>query len=381
MLRSQYIEDTSLAGRKREIDIKLARVREMLAQHDAEALALQMHPNFSWMTAGAKNFVANCFDAGATTLLITRDECFAFCNVIETPRLLEEERLEELGFAVESYPWQENRLEDCVKKHVSSLERVVSDVPLGNAMVRGDWLRPLRLQLTDNEIARYLYLGDKLSQAMEDYMATIRPGMTEYEFAGGISKEIWRYGIEQVMHLVSFDERANRYRHGLPTEKKLEHNVIVSINGRYKGLIATTSRMAYIGDPSPAFLKQYADCCEMECLTASKARPGVDELTLYETLQQAYLDRGYPGMFDRHGQGGCQGYWPREYMVTPTSHHAIQEHQAYCFNPVVDGTKTEDSFIVTAQGPMMITRPISFPKLTYTFDGIQFERPGLLVLD
>ena len=71
MLRSQYIEDTSLAGRKREIDIKLARVREMLAQHDAEALALQMHPNFSWMTAGAKNFVANCFDAGATTLLIT----------------------------------------------------------------------------------------------------------------------------------------------------------------------------------------------------------------------------------------------------------------------------------------------------------------------
>ena len=37
MLRSQYIEDTSLAGRKREIDIKLARVREMLAQHDAEA--------------------------------------------------------------------------------------------------------------------------------------------------------------------------------------------------------------------------------------------------------------------------------------------------------------------------------------------------------
>ena len=97
MLRSQYIEDTSLAGRKREIDIKLARVREMLAQHDAEALALQLHPNFSWMTAGAKNFVANCFDAGATTLLITRDECFAFCNVIETPRLLEEERLEELG--------------------------------------------------------------------------------------------------------------------------------------------------------------------------------------------------------------------------------------------------------------------------------------------
>ena len=381
MLRNPYIEDTSLAGRKSEIDGKLNRVREMLQQHDAEALALQMHPNFSWMTAGGKNFVANCFDAGATTLLITKDECFAICNVIETPRLLQEEHLEELGFTVLSYPWQENRLEEYVKKHVSSLDKVVSDVPLGSAMVRNDWIKPLRLQLTKNEIARYGYLGDKLSQAIEAALTAIRPGMTEFELVGELSRQIWPYGIEQVMHLVSFDERANLFRHALPTGKKLEHNVIVSINGRYKGLIATTSRMAYIGEPSKEFVKQYNDCCEMESLTASKARVGEDELTLYNTLRQAYIDKGYPDMFDRHGQGGCQGYWPREYMVTPDCHHIIQKNQAYCFNPVVDGTKTEDSFIVTEDGPMLITRPIIFPKLEYEFNGVKFERPGLLILN
>ena len=381
MQRNRFVEDASIAGRKKEIDIKLARVRRMLREHDAEALALRLHPNFSWMTAGAKNFVANCFDAGATTLLITMDACFAICNVIEAPRLIQEEQFGELGFEVLSYPWQEDRLAEYVQRHVSSLERVVSDVPLGGARVRGDWILPLLLQFTENEIARYMYLGDKLSEAMERYMATLKPGITEYEFAGGISKEIWPYGIEQVMHLVSFDERANLYRHALPTDKKLEHNVIVSINGRYKGLIVTTSRMAYLGNPSQAFLKQYNDCCEMECLTASMARVGEDELTLYETLRQAYIDRGYPTMFDKHGQGGCQGYWPREYMITPDSHHKIQENQAYCFNPVVDGTKTEDSFIVTADGPMMITHPVSFPKLEYSFNGVAMERPGLLVID
>ena len=165
MQRNRFVEDASIAGRKKEIDIKLARVRRMLREHDAEALALRLHPNFSWMTAGAKNFVANCFDAGATTLLITMDACFAICNVIEAPRLIQEEQFGELGFEVLSYPWQEDCLAEYVQRHVSSLERVVSDVPLGGAMVRGDWILPLRLQFTENEIARYMYLGDKLSEA------------------------------------------------------------------------------------------------------------------------------------------------------------------------------------------------------------------------
>jgi len=381
MTRNQYIEDISIAGRKKEIEIKLSRVRAMLQQNDAEALALQLHPNFSWMTAGSKNFVANCFDAGATTLLITMQECFAICNVIEAPRLIQEEQFADLGFTVLSYPWQENRLEEYIAKHVSSMDKVISDVAIGCARVRGDLIKPLRLQFTENEIARYVYLGDYLSKAMEEYLATVKPGITEFELAGGISEAIWPYGIEQVMHLVSFDERANLYRHALPTDKKLEHNVIVSINGRYKGLITTTSRMVYIGEPPKSLLKQYEDCAEMECLTASKAVPGTDELELYETLRQAYIDRGYPTMFDKHGQGGCQGYWPREYMIHPTSHNTVRENQAYCFNPVIDGTKTEDSFIVTQDGPMMITRPITFPKLEYEFNGVKLERPGLLVID
>ena len=379
MIDRNYVEDSSLAGRRAEIGIKLQRIFAMLEERNMEALLLQKHPNFSWMTAGGKNFIANCFDTGAVALLITKNGNHAICNVIEEPRLIEEEHLPELGFPITSYRWQDNLLEETVKKHVSSLDKVVSDTPLGNAQVMPEWITPLRLQLTENEIARYLYLGDKMSEALESYLPNVTPGMTEYEIAGGISEAIWPYGIEQVMHLISADERADKFRHALPTGKKLEHNLIVSINGRYKGLVITTSRMVYFGTPSKQFLKQYEDCCEMESLTASKAAVGVDELYLYETLRQAYDDKGYPTMFDKHGQGGCQGYWPRDYMITPQSHHIIQENQAYCFNPVVDGTKSEDSFIVTGQGPLLITRPITFPKHTYTFGDVVFERPGILV--
>ena len=376
-----YQEDSTIQGRRNEIGLKLKLIREMLEAHDMEALLLQKHPNFSWLTAGGKNFVANCFDDGATALLVTLNGCYAICNVIESPRLLEEEHLDLLGFEVIDYPWQEKQLESIVGRYVSSTEKIVSDEPMGKALVRPEWIRPLRIHLTENEIGRYLYLGEKLSEAIEACLAVVKRGMTEYEITGLLSEYIWPYGIEQVMHLVSADERACRYRHALPTEKKLENNLIVSINGRYKGLIVTTSRMVYLGQPDEAFVRQYRDCCEMECLTDSMAKIGADEIVMYDTLKQAYIDKGYPTMFDKHGQGGCQGYWPREYMITPDSHHPVGINQAYCFNPVVDGTKTEDSFIVTQEGIVLITRPISYPKLTFDFNGTHFERPDLLVLD
>jgi hypothetical protein len=67
-------------------------------------------------------------------------------------------------------------------------------------------------------------------------------------------------------------------------------------------------------------------------------------------------------------------------MITPETHHCIRKDTAYCFNPVVDGTKTEDAFIVQERGILLITRPVSFPKRTYTFNGQTIERPALVAL-
>lgn len=381
MSEKKYIEDSSLGGRIAEIEIKLGRLRRMLEENQKEAVLLIKHPNYSWITAGGKSFVANCFDSGAVAILVTKTSRYAICNVIEAPRIINEEKLPELGFEVLVYKWQENLLADFVKKYVSSMEKVISDSPCGCTIVAPKLIAPLRYCLTENEMARYLHLGNMLSQGLEEYLPTVKPGMTELEIAGGISKTLWKYNVEQVMHLVSADERAMLYRHGLPTGKKLEHNLIVSINGRYKGLVATVSRMIYFGKPDEFIINQYRDCCEMECLTISKSKAGIDEIELYQALRQAYIDKGYPTMFDKHGQGGCQGYWPREYMITPESHNIMKENQAYCFNPVIDGTKSEDSYLLTSAGPIMITHPVTYPKAAYTYNGITMERPDLLIIN
>lgn len=378
MKRAHYREDTSLQGRKEEIGEKLARIRNLLEKEGKEGLLLTRHPNFSWITAGGKGFVANCFDSAAIFVLVTTTGLFAICNVIETPRIREEECLEQLGFEIISFGWQEDKLFEKVTQCVSSPEKVIADAPGTGFVAAPEKIVPLRICFTENEIARWIHLGDVMSGALEEYLLTVIPGMTEYEIAGGISQALWKHNIEQVMHLVSADERSDRYRHALPTDKKLEHNLIVSINGRYKGLITTVSRMVYFGKPEEAFLQQYRDCVDMEMETMAMSVIGADEIEMYNTLRRAYEKRGYPAMFDKHGQGGCQGYWPREYMITPAKHGPVRANTAYCFNPVVDGTKSEDAFLVLSDGPVPITRPVLFPKIEYILGGQKYERPDIL---
>ncbi len=82
----------------------------MLDERGMEALLLTKHQ----ISAGLRrqNFVANCFDGGAVSILVTRQSMYAVCNIIEEPRLRTEELLPELGFELFVYGWEENRLEN-----------------------------------------------------------------------------------------------------------------------------------------------------------------------------------------------------------------------------------------------------------------------------
>ena len=44
-------------------------------------------------------------------------------------------------------------------------------------------------------------------------------------------------------------------------------------------------------------------------------------------------------------------------------------------------SKTEDAFIATQRGPLMITKPVVFPTIKYHKDGLLLTRPGMLILN
>ena len=92
-----------------EIREKERRVREFLRAKDLRALLLKRQANFSWLTGGGLNLVGITTEVGAASLLITEKGKFVISNNIEAPRMAAEEKLEEQGYEVRSFPWYEER--------------------------------------------------------------------------------------------------------------------------------------------------------------------------------------------------------------------------------------------------------------------------------
>ena len=92
--------------------------------------------------------------------------------------------------------------------------------------------------------------------ALEDTCRNIRKGMSEYEISGELQKNASSKGIEAMAALVISDERLIKYRHPVPTSKKIEKYVLVVICGRKYGLIACASRFVHFGMPSEDILKK-----------------------------------------------------------------------------------------------------------------------------
>jgi Xaa-Pro dipeptidase len=320
-------------------------------------------------------------EGGVTSLLVTRDARYVIANRIEAARLMEEEGLAELGFQLLEYEWQVDREAELVAKVAGDLARVGADVGFGPCRsVDGD-VKKLRYSLTENEIERYLFLGDKLSAAVERIMLGIRPGDQECEIAGRVGALLWPDRIDPTGIMVAADDRIYKYRHPIPTARMVQRYVMVCVNARYKGLITTITRLLHFGRPDPKLVRQFAANNEIECRMIAATRPGVAASVPFAAGLAAYRELGYPDEWHLHHQGGAMGYYARDIKVTTETKDLVAPDQAYCWNPSIAGTKTEDGFIATAAGPVMITKPVVYPKLVTAVDGLTIIKPGLLILD
>lgn len=364
-------------ARLEEVKIKLERVRQFMDRKGLSGILIKKQPNFSWLTAGGLNMVGIATEMGVTSVLVTRDSCYLIANKIEAPRMRDEE-VDELGFGIVSYEWYENKELEIVKKIAG--EKVGCDSPVAGLIhIEGEF-NELRYELTESEIERYLYLGEKLSKALESVLLFTRPGDVEAEIAGRISAELWKYRIDPTGFMVAADERAKLYRHPIPTMKKIEKLVMVSVNARYKGLITTVTRMVHFGEPPKQLLRQYRENVEIECLMIARTKMGEKmNLPVLAAIEE-YEKRGYHDEWKLHHQGGPMGYYARDIRVTPDCQQTVRKNQAFCWNPTISGTKSEDGFIATETGPLMITKPFVFPKLELEVENIRFVKPDMMIL-
>ena len=362
---------------KNEIKEKERRVRDFLKTKNLKGLILKRQANFSWMTCGGLNLVGIATEVGGTTLLITENSKFVISNNIEAPRMIHEEGLEKQGFIVKTFPWHEDQEVSIVKEIVEE-GPLGSDVPFPNAIGLPGEVAKLRYSLTSEEQKRYRWLGKKVSLALEKTMMKAKKGEKESAVVGRLCKELWKDRIDPITLMSAADDRVSNFRHPIPTEKRVEKYLMVSVNARKWGLIVSLTRFVHFGELPEELRRKYEANVFVDCTMMAHSRPGIPVKEVLQKGIDAYKEKEFPEEWKFHHQGGSIGYTGRDYRVSFNTPDIIQENQAFTWNPSITGTKSEDTILATSKGPQMITHPILYPTLSLNVAGISFNRPAIL---
>ncbi|MGD9124366.1 MAG: M24 family metallopeptidase [Desulfarculaceae bacterium] len=360
-----------------EIIEKKRRLRVLMSELKLDAVLIRQQANFSWLTGGGLNLVGIATEMGASPLLLTRDKEYVVCNNIEAPRIEKEEKIPEQGYKLLTYKWFEEKERALIEKIVGK-GRMGSDAPYPEAENISGHINQLRYSLTSWEVERYQKLGEMASKAVEEAIATIEPGDKECEIIGRLCQRLWADRVDFVTTFCAADERIANFRHPIATEKKIEKRAMLGVNARKWGLIVTLTRFVQFGKVPPELLKQYEDNVYVECVFIANTMPGTAVKDILQKGIEAYRERGYPEEYQFHHQGGATGYAGRDYRVNFNTPDVVEENQAFCWNPSIAGTKSEDTMLATSKGPVLLSNPVHFPVMEVEAKGQSFKRPAIL---
>jgi Xaa-Pro aminopeptidase len=221
-------------------------------------------------------------------------------------------------------------------------------------------------------------LGERVSSALEKTLMKTKKGEKESEVVGKLCSEIWKDRIDPITLMAAADDRVFQFRHPIPTERKIEKYLMVSLNARKWGLIVSLTRFVHFGKLPKELKKKYEANVFIDCTLIAHTRPGILAREVLQKGIDAYQEKGYPDEWKLHHQGGSIGYTGRDYRVDFKLPDIIQENQAFTWNPTITGTKSEDTILATSKDPEMITHPVLYPTLKLKVENISFIRPAIL---
>jgi antitoxin VapB len=358
-----------------ELEIKLSRIKNLLAEQSLDALLIQRVTNFAWLSCGGASYINTADEAGVASLLITPNSRYLITNNIEEPHFRVEENLEEQGWEFKiTYWYQTSETIDDLTKSL----RLGTDglYPTGED-ISSELIR-LRADLLPVEQNRFRELSEGCAQAMKAAIYSIEPGMTEFEIAATLAQKTQGKEILPIVNLIATDERIYSYRHPLPTGKQLERYAMLVLCGRMDGLVASITRLAHFG-PLPDELHQKSNAlAEIDAMFIAATRPGETLAEIFTQGQAKYAEVGYPDEWRLHHQGGPAGYAPREAIATQDADWMVKEGQVFAWNPSITGTKSEDTILISSEGNEIMTEILDWPEINVEIGGQIISRPAIL---
>ncbi|HXG61298.1 MAG TPA: M24 family metallopeptidase [Planctomycetota bacterium] len=318
---------------------KEARLADFCRRHGYEGAWFRRRANIAWIADGADVHVDSASSTGVASVLWTPRRKVVYCDTIEDRRLREEEFGD--GWTFEVSPWWEPRR--------APRGRFATDVP-------DDPFADLRAPLTRGELRTIRELGRATGEILARELPRLRPGLSEHEVAARLLGAFRTLGIHLPVLLVAADDRIRRYRHPIPTARKLVRTVMVAVCPRLRGLTVAATRLVHFGRRLPADLRRRHEAvCAVDATFHAATRPGARWCDALAAGIRAYRDAGFPDEWTRHHQGGPVGYEGRDFRATPTETRRILERQAVGWNPSIAGTKSEDTIL--SSGELLTATP------------------------
>ncbi|MBC7900804.1 MAG: M24 family metallopeptidase [Saprospiraceae bacterium] len=367
-----------------ELEIKTARLQEMLASEGLGGVLLNAQHNFAWLTGGRSNGIDLSRENGAASLFVRADgKRYILANNIEMPRMLAEE-VSAHHFEPVEFSWQDEKSSaDFVINIANSIAMMSSAVATDISMhpqtraIEGR-IASCRYELTEAERTRYAILGKDAGTAVSTAITKLIPGETEIEIAAKLRRELASHSIASVVTLVAADGRISDFRHPVPTANPWEKLLLLVTCAKRDGLIASLSRIICIGE-IPAELRRKTEAAAyVNAKLCEATQPDKQRSELYQVAAQAHEEKGFTPQINNHHQGGATGYRTRDWVAHPSSGETVQMHQAFAWNPSITGTKVEETGIVTGNGLEIITATEGFPQIETVLEGRAYYSPGIL---
>jgi len=364
--------------RKEERREKLRRVRAYMRRKSLDVVFLTARANFSWLTAGGVNHVATATSDGTTTLAVAARRAYILANAIEAPRMMAEELPAE-EFRLVTFPWHSDADRRAAVMDLAAGKRATADTDLyGVKRLAADFAE-LRYSLTPSEIVRYRRLGRDVSLLLETVGWEIEPGDTEQQVEGLMGELAMAQGIRPFVRLVAADRRIERFRHPIPTGRKVRRRAMIVICGERHGLVVAASRLVSFAPVSRSLRRKHDAVCRVDAALILSTRPGAAVGDVLRAGIDAYRREGFADQWQLHHQGGPTGYLGREFLATPGDRRRVQPNQAFAWNPSVTGTKSEDTILATDRGPHLLTQPVDWPAVEAGLGGHTVRRADILV--
>ncbi len=354
---------------------KERRLKKFLKNEELDGVLLNKQHNFAWFTGGGRNYVSTATEQGSVSLLLTRKEKILIANNIEKPRISEEE-IEENEFKFEEFKWYQNQKE--VIANLIKGKKIGSDDRFPGTINLAPKIDSLRYSLTSSEIKKYRQLGKITAIKVEEVCRKIKPQEKESKIAGRISDVLRSEGILPIVLLVGSDERIEKFRHPLPTDKRVNKCVMVAGCGRKWGLIVSLTRLVYFGKIPLKLRKKHNAVTRVDTVLIANTLPGKPFAGILRKGIETYQETGFPDEWQNHHQGGPTGYQSRDYKATLKEKRKVEPYQAVAWNPSIKGTKSEDTIIALPSGPEIISSTDSWPKIKVPYQGKTWERPDIL---